>query len=75
MKGEYEEGEFGFSNDFSVRFDNLDYDQVGRDMPNIARVRNCPDVTVLNSLFGLRLFVLFFFFLLFFFSFFVQTSL
>ena len=33
MKGEYEEGEFGFSNDFSVRFDNLDYDQVGREMP------------------------------------------
>ena len=33
MKGEYEEGDFGFSNDFSVRFDNLDYDQVGREMP------------------------------------------
>ena len=33
MKGEYEEGDFGFSNDFSVRFDNIDYDQVGREMP------------------------------------------
>ena len=33
MKGEYEEGDFGFSNDFSVRFDNIDYDQVGRKMP------------------------------------------
>ena len=29
LRGTLEEGEFGFENDFTVRFDNLDYDQVG----------------------------------------------
>ena len=29
MKGTLEEGEFGFNNDFTVRFDSMDYNQVG----------------------------------------------
>ena len=29
MKGTLEEGEFGFNSDFTARFDNVDYDQVG----------------------------------------------
>ena len=29
MKGTLEEGEFSFNNDFTVRFDNMDYNQVG----------------------------------------------
>ena len=30
LKGTLESGEFGFYNDFTVRFDNVDYDQVAR---------------------------------------------
>ena len=30
LKGTLEAGEFGFYNDFTVRFDNVDYDQVAR---------------------------------------------
>ena len=30
LKGTLESGEFGFYNDFTVRFDNVDYDQVAK---------------------------------------------
>ena len=30
LKGTLESGEFGFYNDFTVRFDNVEYDQVAR---------------------------------------------
>ena len=36
---------------------------------NIARVRNCPDIAILNSLFGLGLFVFFVLVVFFFLSF------
>ena len=35
LKGTLESGEFGFYNDFTVRFDNVDYDQVAK-MKNIV---------------------------------------
>ena len=51
----------------------LKFERIIRELKNIARVRNCPDVAILSSLFGLRLFdfltfclVLFFPFCLFF---------
>ena len=39
LRGTLEEGEFGFENDFTVRFDNLDYDQVRESV--VSSIRLC----------------------------------